>query len=249
MPLDDLYAFVLGYDDGNGLVQFLAEPVGRPVPGADPFAQHGLRLLTFRIERMGHHPYAVEISGNDAAKTEQFLTLGDHHRAVYRRQGRDEVGHVEDRLVQQGYVLVLAVNVILPADLFAGFVGIAVYLGHGVHDAQRQGLKALPRLVFQELVLDRHVLVLFQHQIGDLRRKVDQQPAVIRVPYHAYDAANRLLPDVAAEFRVQIRPGCPRAGPRLLMHGPGFRMHRDKTLRDPFGIEDIEGRAVYLAGI
>ena len=38
MPLDDLHVFVLGNDDGDRLMQLLAEPVGGTVPCPDPLA-------------------------------------------------------------------------------------------------------------------------------------------------------------------------------------------------------------------
>src|SRR6266702_875357 len=163
----------------------MAKPVCGLVPGADPFAELRLRKVSFGIQGMADRLHPVDVPRDYPAEAEQFLAFTDDHRTVDCRKGGDEMGDVENRLIEQGDRLVLAGDVFLPADYLIGGSLVAMDFCKGVHDAQHQGAKPLPRLFFAELVLYGNVAVWGEDLLAQLRREVDQRSAVAGIADHA----------------------------------------------------------------
>ena len=122
VPFDEPYIAILGDDNGDGVMQLMAEPVSGPVPGADPFTQFRLREVPLTIQGVINRSHFIDISREHPAKTEEFVPLGHDHRAICSRKGGNEMGDIENCLIQERDRFVLAGDVFMPADnLFSDF--------------------------------------------------------------------------------------------------------------------------------
>src|SRR5208337_78739 len=103
--------------------------------------------------------HLIDITRDHPAKTEKLLPLGHDYRAVGCREGGNEMGDIENRLIEKRQFLVLASDVFLPADDSVGLFRVAIELGEGAHYAQHEEAETLARLFFAKLVFDGHVTV------------------------------------------------------------------------------------------
>ncbi len=172
--------------------------------------------------------------------------------------------HLEDRLFEGGYPLVVALLVLPPAHRLWRSPGsvrvstnavVPVRLGQTVHDLDDKGAEASPRLAVRDPVLEVDVAGPGE-LLGSLRGDEDHRPAATEVLYGRDQPLEHLHADPAREVRVEGGPPLAvsfegaLASRRVQVHK--LRPRRREAGRQPLRVEDVhrgvrEGAVLQLA--
>src|ERR671910_1529321 len=143
LPVGDAAAFlaypahtpVLGDHNRHRSSQRAGQSVGRAVASTHvPGLLFG-NLLAFEVQRPPHALEIREPTGDHATEAQELVVLAHDHRAVGRRKACDQVGRLEERLVERGYLVVgrhLELFPVYNSRLL--LIGCSVELGQAVED-------------------------------------------------------------------------------------------------------------------